>query len=71
MHTSHAHITPLPIRHVPSSHRACVTNRTRFQPGKTEAEAAAYIKQRIAACYLSLRTKGYDQIQWIQQKIPY
>jgi len=60
-----------PLTTLPPLPSSLFVHRTRFQPGKTDAEAAAYLRQRIAACYLSLRTKGYDQIQWMQNQIPY
>ena len=45
--------------------------RARFQPGKSEAEASAYVKSRINKSYLSFRSVAYDHLQFVTNGIPY
>uniref|UniRef100_A0A915L3U6 Uncharacterized protein n=1 Tax=Romanomermis culicivorax TaxID=13658 RepID=A0A915L3U6_ROMCU len=45
--------------------------RDRFSPQKSEKEAAQYMLQTINNCFLNLRAKMYDRIQWLQNEIPY
>ncbi|EDO14970.1 hypothetical protein Kpol_414p3 [Vanderwaltozyma polyspora DSM 70294] len=45
--------------------------RNRFQPQKTEHEAAMYMKNLIRKSYESLFTKGYDEFQRLTNGIPY
>lgn len=45
--------------------------RERFGPQKSEKEAAQYMLQIINKCFLNTRAKMYDQIQWLQNEIPY
>jgi phosphatidylinositol kinase/protein kinase (PI-3 family) len=46
-------------------------HRARFQPGKSEGEASAYVKSRINKSYLSFRSVAYDHLQFVQNGIPY
>jgi phosphatidylinositol 4-kinase len=43
----------------------------RFQPGKSEAEAAAFMKKTIDGSYRNWRSTGYDMIQYKQNAIPF
>lgn len=45
--------------------------RARFAPEATEREAAKYMMSIINSCYTNVRSKMYDQIQFIQNDIPY
>ncbi|KAI1713438.1 phosphatidylinositol 3- and 4-kinase domain-containing protein [Ditylenchus destructor] len=45
--------------------------RNRFVPEVTDREAARYMMTIINNCYTNLRSKMYDQIQYIQNDIPY
>eukprot|EP00049_Salpingoeca_infusionum_P006425 m.106630 g.106630 ORF g.106630 m.106630 type:complete len:1922 (-) comp13308_c2_seq1:120-5885(-) len=45
--------------------------RARFQPGATEAEAAAYMKGVIKTNFQHLRTELYDMLQYRQNRISY
>lgn len=45
--------------------------RNRFVPGKTEAEAAAYMRRLIKRSCESLFTTGYDEFQRMTNGIPY
>jgi hypothetical protein len=40
-------------------------------PGRSEAEAAVFLKKIIEGSYRNLRSTGYDYIQFKQNKIPY
>lgn len=43
----------------------------RFKPTATEKEAAAHMVYVIRNSYLSLRTRAYDALQYVQNDIPY
>ncbi|KRY56522.1 Phosphatidylinositol 4-kinase alpha [Trichinella britovi] len=43
----------------------------RFAPHKSEKEAAQYMLQIVRNCFLNLRSKMYDQLQYFQNEIPY
>lgn len=45
--------------------------RNRFVPDKNDLDAAAYIRGVIRNSTVNFRTKGYDLIQYYQNKIPY
>lgn len=45
--------------------------QNRFQPNKTEHEAAMFMKSLIKKSYESLFTKGYDEFQKLTNGIPY
>ena len=45
--------------------------RQRFQPKRSEREAAQYMAKRVHQSCLSFRTKIYDRIQFYQNQIPY
>ncbi|VDO94030.1 unnamed protein product [Soboliphyme baturini] len=45
--------------------------RERFAPQKSEKEAANYMLQVVKNCFLNVRSKMYDQIQYFQNEIPY
>lgn len=45
--------------------------RYRFMPEATDREAAKYMMSVINSCYTNVRSKMYDQIQYIQNDIPY
>ncbi|KJE88947.1 type 3 phosphatidylinositol 4-kinase [Capsaspora owczarzaki ATCC 30864] len=45
--------------------------RTRFQPDKTEREAASFMIKTVKNSYLNTRTKLYDILQYMQNGIPY
>ncbi|KAL3103006.1 hypothetical protein niasHT_026454 [Heterodera trifolii] len=45
--------------------------RSRFSPELSEREAAKYMMGIINNCYTNVRSKMYDQIQYIQNDIPY
>uniref|UniRef100_A0A914Y3R6 1-phosphatidylinositol 4-kinase n=1 Tax=Panagrolaimus superbus TaxID=310955 RepID=A0A914Y3R6_9BILA len=45
--------------------------RTRFAPDVSDREAAKYMMTIVNACYTSYRSKMYDQIQYLQNEIPY
>jgi len=43
----------------------------RFAPEATDREAAKYMMSIINSCYTNVRSKMYDQIQFLQNDIPY
>lgn len=45
--------------------------RTRFAPDMNEKEAAKYMHSVITNCFLNIRSKMYDQLQYFQNEIPY
>uniref|UniRef100_F1KPV3 1-phosphatidylinositol 4-kinase n=1 Tax=Ascaris suum TaxID=6253 RepID=F1KPV3_ASCSU len=45
--------------------------RERFAPHSSERDAAKYMMQIIRNCFLNVRSKMYDQLQYIQNEIPY
>ncbi|CAK5086225.1 unnamed protein product [Meloidogyne enterolobii] len=45
--------------------------RSRFAPEATDREAAKYMMSIINSCYTNVRSKMYDQIQFLQNDIPY
>lgn len=45
--------------------------RERFAPTASDREAAKYMMQIIRSCFLNVRSKMYDQLQYIQNEIPY
>ena len=45
--------------------------RSRFAPEVTDREAAKYMMSIINNCYTNVRSKMYDQIQFLQNDIPY
>ncbi|KAL7069800.1 hypothetical protein ACQ4LE_011065 [Meloidogyne hapla] len=45
--------------------------RNRFFPEATDREAAKYMMSIINSCYTNVRSKMYDQIQFLQNDIPY
>uniref|UniRef100_A0A915D0F7 1-phosphatidylinositol 4-kinase n=1 Tax=Ditylenchus dipsaci TaxID=166011 RepID=A0A915D0F7_9BILA len=45
--------------------------RNRFVPEATDREAARYMMTIINNCYTNVRSKMYDQLQYIQNDIPY
>uniref|UniRef100_A0A183CM36 1-phosphatidylinositol 4-kinase n=1 Tax=Globodera pallida TaxID=36090 RepID=A0A183CM36_GLOPA len=45
--------------------------RSRLAPEASEREAAKYMMSIINNCYTNVRSKMYDQIQYIQNDIPY
>lgn len=45
--------------------------RNRFVPEASEREAAKYMMTIINNCYTNVRSKMYDQLQYIQNDIPY
>ncbi|MFH4977100.1 hypothetical protein AB6A40_003809 [Gnathostoma spinigerum] len=45
--------------------------RDRFAPLSSDRDAAKYMLQIIRNCYLNVRSKMYDQLQYIQNEIPY
>ncbi|VDM24241.1 unnamed protein product [Toxocara canis] len=45
--------------------------RERFAPHSCERDAAKYMMQIIRNCFLNVRSKMYDQLQYIQNEIPY
>lgn len=51
--------------------RTILQMRQRFQPNLSEREAAQFMSKIVENCYLNVRSKMYDQIQYIQNQIPY
>ncbi|CDW56508.1 phosphatidylinositol 4 kinase alpha [Trichuris trichiura] len=45
--------------------------RDRFAPQKSEKEAAQFMLQIVRNCFLNVRSKMYDQLQYFQNEIPY
>ncbi|KAK5965010.1 hypothetical protein GCK32_003992 [Trichostrongylus colubriformis] len=45
--------------------------RARFAPEMNEKDAARYMHSVITNCFLNIRSKMYDQLQYIQNEIPY
>ncbi|CAD6198558.1 unnamed protein product [Caenorhabditis auriculariae] len=45
--------------------------RARFAPEMGERDAAKYMHSVITNCFLNIRSKMYDQLQYIQNEIPY
>uniref|UniRef100_A0AAF5D936 1-phosphatidylinositol 4-kinase n=3 Tax=Strongyloides stercoralis TaxID=6248 RepID=A0AAF5D936_STRER len=45
--------------------------RARFSPDTSEREAARYMMTVINNCYMNVRSKMYDQLQYLQNDIPY
>ncbi|KJH49033.1 phosphatidylinositol 3- and 4-kinase [Dictyocaulus viviparus] len=45
--------------------------RARFAPEMNERDAARYMYSVITNCFLNIRSKMYDQLQYIQNEIPY
>uniref|UniRef100_A0AC35TLJ8 1-phosphatidylinositol 4-kinase n=1 Tax=Rhabditophanes sp. KR3021 TaxID=114890 RepID=A0AC35TLJ8_9BILA len=45
--------------------------RARFSPDVSEREAARYMSTVINNCYMNVRSKMYDQLQYLQNDIPY
>lgn len=45
--------------------------RERFAPHMSDRDAAKYMMQIIRNCFLNVRSKMYDQLQYIQNEIPY
>ncbi|CAI5445845.1 unnamed protein product [Caenorhabditis angaria] len=45
--------------------------RARFAPEMGEKDAAKYMHSVITNCFLNIRSKMYDQLQYIQNEIPY
>nr|CDJ92527.1 Phosphatidylinositol 3-4-kinase domain containing protein [Haemonchus contortus] len=45
--------------------------RARFAPEMNERDAARYMHSVITNCFLNIRSKMYDQLQYIQNEIPY
>uniref|UniRef100_A0A0N5B712 1-phosphatidylinositol 4-kinase n=1 Tax=Strongyloides papillosus TaxID=174720 RepID=A0A0N5B712_STREA len=45
--------------------------RARFSPDTNEREAARYMMTVINNCYMNVRSKMYDQLQYLQNDIPY
>ncbi|CAP24439.2 Protein CBG03566 [Caenorhabditis briggsae] len=45
--------------------------RTRFAPDMNEKDAAKYMHSVITNCFLNIRSKMYDQLQYFQNEIPY
>lgn len=52
-------------------HKTIRNLRARFQPQKTDHEAALYMKALIRKSYESIFTKGYDEFQRLTNGIPY
>lgn len=51
--------------------RALVLLRSRFTPEMSETDAAKSMQTIITNCLNNVRSKFYDQIQYIQNDIPY
>lgn len=45
--------------------------RARFAPDMNEKDAAKYMHSVITNCFLNIRSKMYDQLQYFQNEIPY
>ncbi|KAK6746150.1 hypothetical protein RB195_012331 [Necator americanus] len=45
--------------------------RARFAPEMNEKDAARYMHSVITNCFLNIRSKMYDQLQYLQNEIPY
>uniref|UniRef100_A0A1I7TW40 1-phosphatidylinositol 4-kinase n=1 Tax=Caenorhabditis tropicalis TaxID=1561998 RepID=A0A1I7TW40_9PELO len=45
--------------------------RARFAPEMNEKDAAKYMHSVITNCFLNIRSKMYDQLQYFQNEIPY
>ncbi|KAF8358748.1 hypothetical protein PRIPAC_93743, partial [Pristionchus pacificus] len=45
--------------------------RQRFGPTLSEREAARYMQTVITNCFMNIRSKMYDQLQYLQNDIPY
>ncbi|VDO50587.1 unnamed protein product [Onchocerca flexuosa] len=45
--------------------------RDRFAPQLSDRDAAKYMMSIIRNCFLNVRSKMYDQLQYIQNEIPY
>ncbi|GMT18880.1 hypothetical protein PFISCL1PPCAC_10177 [Pristionchus fissidentatus] len=45
--------------------------RQRFGPTLSEREAAKYMQTVITNCFMNIRSKMYDQLQYLQNDIPY
>ncbi|RCN45419.1 phosphatidylinositol 3- and 4-kinase [Ancylostoma caninum] len=45
--------------------------RARFAPEMNERDAARYMHSVITNCFLNIRSKMYDQLQYLQNEIPY
>ncbi|TKR67532.1 hypothetical protein L596_023673 [Steinernema carpocapsae] len=45
--------------------------RARFCPKQNDREAAAYMNTVINTCFMNVRSKMYDQLQYLQNQIPY
>ncbi|CAO2398546.1 PhosphoInositide Four Kinase (PI-4 Kinase) [Caenorhabditis elegans] len=45
--------------------------RARFAPEMNEKDAAKYMYSVITNCFLNIRSKMYDQLQYFQNEIPY
>ncbi|EYC21934.1 hypothetical protein Y032_0018g3619 [Ancylostoma ceylanicum] len=45
--------------------------RARFAPELNERDAARYMHSVITNCFLNIRSKMYDQLQYLQNEIPY
>ncbi|VDN02816.1 unnamed protein product [Thelazia callipaeda] len=45
--------------------------RDRFAPQMSDRDAAKYMMSIIRNCFLNVRSKMYDQLQYIQNEIPY
>ncbi|CAI4230573.1 unnamed protein product [Auanema sp. JU1783] len=45
--------------------------RSRFAPDLGEADAARFMHSVITNCFLNIRSKMYDQLQYVQNDIPY
>ena len=46
-------------------------NHSRLAPELTEKDAAKYMVTVITNCFQNIRSKMYDQLQYIQNDIPY
>jgi phosphatidylinositol 4-kinase len=45
--------------------------RLRFAPNLSERDAAKYMQSIINSCFMNVRSKMYDQLQYFQHDIPY
>ncbi|KAK0421370.1 hypothetical protein QR680_015203 [Steinernema hermaphroditum] len=45
--------------------------RARFAPNSNDREAAKYMHTVVQNCFMNVRSKMYDQIQYLQNQIPY
>ncbi|CAI5755866.1 unnamed protein product [Candida verbasci] len=65
-------VTPMLESGLPCFKDTSIKNlRSRFVPGKSEKEAAAYFRKLIKKSMESFYTKGYDEFQRITNGIPY